>query len=70
MPEQEEKLIPLAEAAQRLGVTPIALRKAIYRKRFEAQQLGRDWFTTDRAIANYDAQRKAIKRGRPSSLKK
>lgn len=50
---KEKDLIPLALAAEQLGVKPIALRQAIKRGRFSAVKRGRDWFTTKEAIEAY-----------------
>jgi len=49
----EDKLIPISEAAQQLGITPVAIRNAILRGRFSAIKMGRDWFTTQEAVEAY-----------------
>lgn len=56
-----EPRIPLAKAAQRLGVHQDSLRRAVLDGRLEAEKIGRNWQTTWSAIQ--DALAAGIIRG-------
>jgi excisionase family DNA binding protein len=48
-----EPLISLKEAAARTGVSHSHLRLLARTGKIQAQRMGRDWFTTLRAVAEY-----------------
>jgi excisionase family DNA binding protein len=48
-----EPLISLKEAAARTGVSHSHLRLLARTGRIEARRMGRDWFTSERAVAQY-----------------
>lgn len=50
--------IPLADAAVTAGCTAKALQLAINRGRLKGQKIGRNWTTTDAALAEYLESRK------------
>jgi predicted site-specific integrase-resolvase len=55
--------LPLAEAAKRVGVSPVTLRKAVLSGQLKAVKLANRWFTTEADIQAYYATRR--QRGRP-----
>lgn len=54
-------LVPLAEAAERLGVTAHTLRQQASAGRLRAVKRGRDWYVTEAEIERYAREQ----RGRP-----
>jgi excisionase family DNA binding protein len=46
-------MIPLAEAARQLGVSPTTLRVQIRNGRLAATKTGRDWFVEPEEIERY-----------------
>jgi DNA (cytosine-5)-methyltransferase 1 len=48
-----DDLLSLREAAARSGLSASHLRLLARNGRLEARKLGRDWFTTDAAVAAY-----------------
>lgn len=46
-------MIPLKEAADRLGTSAAVLRQAIARGALQAVKMGRDWFVTEDAVEQY-----------------
>jgi excisionase family DNA binding protein len=51
------KLITLAEAAKRYGLSHDYLRRIAGKGRLQAQKVGRDWLTTPEAVEEYIASR-------------
>ena len=51
------ELLALAQAARRYGLAPDSLKKYAQKSRLEAVKLGRNWFTTDKAVRKYLKQR-------------
>lgn len=49
----DERLISLKEAAARSGLSHSHLRLLARTGKIEARRLGRDWFTTEQAVAAY-----------------
>ena len=49
-------IITLKEAAERLGVTPDALRGAIARGSFKATKIGRDWVVAPAEVKRYASE--------------
>jgi len=49
----DERLISLKEAAARSGVSHSHLRLLARTGKIAAQRFGRDWFTTEEAVAAY-----------------
>jgi excisionase family DNA binding protein len=49
----EQPLVSLKEAAAKSGLSHSHLRRLANLGRIEAVKLGRDWFTTEEAVANY-----------------
>ena len=50
---ENERLISLKEAAAKFPITDRHLRYLARRGRLQATKLGRDWFTTEQAVATY-----------------
>jgi hypothetical protein len=49
----DERLISLKEAAAQSGLSHSHLRLLARTGKLEARRLGRDWFTTEQAVAAY-----------------
>lgn len=49
-------IIPLSEAAQRLGLSASTLRHQIRNGRLRAVKVGRDWTVTEREIERYRSE--------------
>jgi excisionase family DNA binding protein len=45
--------VVLAEAAERIGVTPATLRQQLSRGKLAGVKVGRDWFVSAAEIARY-----------------
>lgn len=54
----DRKLITLAEASKRFGLSPEYLRAIARSGRLTAQKIGRDWLTTPADVKAYIASRK------------
>lgn len=52
MTQEEDELIPLAKVAERLNVRPVTIRAWIKRGHIQGVKLGRDWFFTEKQIAD------------------
>lgn len=55
----------LTEAAAILGVTPHTLRQQVNRKKLSARRMGRNWYVTPQAVAQYREQHLRDKTRRP-----
>jgi len=55
--QDPDELITLGEAARRYGLSHNTLRLIARRGRLQAKKMGRDWFTTPRAMEAYLASR-------------
>ena len=51
-----DELIPLTMAAKISGLTPGRFRQLIRAKEIWGRKLGRDWFTTEKAVRDYLAR--------------
>jgi hypothetical protein len=47
------ELLPLAVAAKKYGMAQDSLKKYAQSGKLEAEKLGRNWFTTDKAVRTY-----------------
>lgn len=54
-------MIPLKEAAARLGTSAAVLRQAIARGSLHAVRWGRDWFVTDEEIERYRREHRRVR---------
>ena len=59
----EEQFISLKEAAARHGISHSHLQWLARKGRLQARKMGRDWFTTDEAVAAYLADPELHRRG-------
>ncbi len=59
-----DDVVTVEDAAERLGRTPAAFRKAAQRGTLEARKVGRQWITTNDYAARYVARVAMQPRGR------
>jgi len=52
------KELTTTEAGARLGLDPITIRRQIGAGKLAATKRGRDWFITERALADYEREHK------------
>ena len=60
---EEERLISLKEAAARFPISQSHLALLARTGRLKARRMGRDWFTTAEAVAEYLASTELRKKG-------
>jgi hypothetical protein len=63
---EDNKLLTLREAAAEAGVTPNALRLAIWRDKLKAQKRGRDWFVSVSDLKEWQTSKPHVP-GRPKT---